>query len=127
MPKQLLINLPVANPDASKAFYASLALPLNEKLSDEKATCFNLDENIIVALLPASHFKETIYGNEVAAPNTSEMQLAIGLDSKQAVNDLLDKAVAAGGHEVQERVDLPEIYAGTFQDLDGHLWNVFCM
>jgi predicted lactoylglutathione lyase len=56
---------------------------------------------------------------------TTETQLAIGVDSQQAVDDLLDKAVAAGGQEVQERVDLPEIYAGTFKDLDSHLWNVF--
>jgi uncharacterized protein len=55
------------------------------------------------------------------------MQLAIGLDGKEPVDDLLDKAVAAGGQEMRERVDLPEIYAGTFKDLDGHLWNVFCM
>jgi predicted lactoylglutathione lyase len=127
MSRQLLINLPVSNPEASKKFFMSLDLSLNEKLSDENATCFNIEENIIVALLPAEHFKEAINGNNVADQKTNETLLAIGMESEEDVNTLLDKAAVAGGQELHKRVDLPEIYAGTFKDLDGHLWNVFCM
>jgi len=127
MSKQLLINLPVRSPEASKKFFTSLDLVLNEKLSDENATCFNIEDNIIVALLPVEHFKETINGNNVADETTNETLLAIGMESKEDVDTLLDKAVVAGGQELHERVDLPDIYAGSFKDLDGHLWNIFCM
>lgn len=127
MSKQLLINLPVHNIDASRKFFSDLDIPLNEKLSDENATCFNIEDNIIVALLPREHFKQTINGNSVADGKTNETLLAIGLESKEAVVALLDKAVAAGASEVHERVDAPEIFAGTFKDLDDHLWNIFHM
>jgi predicted lactoylglutathione lyase len=127
MSKQLLINLPVRNRKASVSFFEALGLPLNEKLSDEQATCFNLEGNIVVVLLPIEHFKETINGNSVADQTTNEALLAIGMESRGDVDDLLDKATAAGGQELHERVDMPEIYAGTFKDLDGHLWNVFHM
>jgi uncharacterized protein len=127
MPKQLLINLPVSDSEASVSFFKSLGLSLNEKLSDEHATCFNIEDNIIIALLPADHFKETIMGNNVADSKTNETLLAISMEGKQEVNDFLDKAVRAGGQELHERVDLPEIYAGSFKDLDGHLWNIFYM
>ena len=127
MPKQLLVNLPVHDLEASKQFFAALGLPLNEKLTDEHATCFTIEDNIIVALLPVEHFKETILGSNVADATTHETLLAIGMERRTDVSDLLDKALAAGATEVHDRVDLSEIYAGTFKDLDGHLWNVFCM
>ncbi|MET1032941.1 MAG: VOC family protein [Candidatus Saccharimonadales bacterium] len=127
MSKKILINLPVSDPQASKAFFVALGLAFNETLSDEHATCFNIEENIIVALLPAEHFKDTLMGNDAAAPTTNETVLAIGMESKEDVDALLDKAVAAGGTELHDRVDMPGIYAGTFKDLDGHFWNVFYM
>jgi len=127
MIKQLLINLPVNNIEASKTFFSSLGFVRNETMSDENATCFNLENNIIVALLPTDHFKETIMGNSVADATTNETLLAIGLDSKEAVDNLLDTAVTSGAEELHDRVDMPEIYAGSFKDLDGHLWNVFHM
>lgn len=127
MTKQLLINLPVQNPSASKEFFTALGLTLNEKLSDENATCFNIEDNITIALLAAEHFKETIMGNDVADAKTNETLLAIGMESKEDVDAFLDKAVAAGGQELHDRVDMPGIYAGSFKDLDGHLWNIFHM
>lgn len=127
MPKKIIINLPVKDRVASKSFFGALGLPLNEKLSDDNATCFNIEDNIIIALLPVDHFRETIVGNSVADATTSETLLAIGTESKEAAQDLLDKVAAAGGQEVTDRYDMPEIYAGSFRDLDGHLWNIFYM
>jgi len=125
--KQILINLPVRDAEASKKFFTSLGLAPNEKLSDEKANCFNIEENIIVALLPIEHFEETINGNKVADTKTNETLLAIGMETKEAVAAFIDRAVKAGGQELHERADFPGIYAGTFKDLDGHQWNIFCM
>ena len=127
MSKQIIINLPVQNSELSKNFFKSLDLPLNEKLSDEKATCFNIDENIIIALLPVEHFSEIITNNTVADMSTNEMLLAIGMETQQDVDDMLNKAVLAGANELHERVSLPDIYAGSFKDLDGHMWNIFYM
>lgn len=127
MSKSVIINLPVSDVEKSAGFFKALGLPLNADLSDENATCFSIEENIIVALLPKAHFKDTIMGNEVADSKTSETLLAIGVASKEDANDLLDRAVSAGGQELHDRVDMPTIYAGSFRDLDGHLWNIFCM
>lgn len=125
--KQLIINLPVKSVEDSKQFFSSIGLSFNEKLSDDNATCFDIEDRITIALLPNEHFKETINGNDVATTTTSETLLAIGVESNEAAQNLLDKAVKAGAEEIHERFESPEIYAGSFKDLDGHLWNIFCM
>lgn len=52
---------------------------------------------------------------------------AVGMENKEAVNGLVDKAVKAGAKELHEPVEMLEMYARSFKDLDGHSWNVFYM
>jgi len=127
MTKQLLINMPVNNEEESTRFFKAAGFALNEEMSDEQATCFNIDENIIIALLPTAHFKDAINDGHVADATTHEVLLSIGMESKEEVDGLVDKALVAGGKQAQKTVDMPEIYGRTFTDLDGHLWNIFSM
>jgi predicted lactoylglutathione lyase len=78
-------------------------------------------------LLPAAHFKDAINGGHVADAATHEILLSISMGSREEVDELVDRALAAGGKQTQEPVDMPEIYGRTFADLDGHLWNIFYM
>lgn len=127
MSKQIIYNLPVKDIEKSKAFFTAMGLSLNEKLSDENATCFSIAENIVVALLPEPHFKEAIMGEMADAAKANEVLIAIGAESKAEVDMLVSNAVLAGGTELHEPADMGTIYGRSFTDLDHHKWNVFYM
>lgn len=126
--RQFLINLPSNDPLKSKIFFEELGFLLNKELSDENATCFNIDDNILIALLPANHFKDVINNNEVAdTTKTNEVLLSVGVSSTKEVDDIYTRAVTAGGKEIGKPTDYGSIYGATFADLDGHQWNIFFM
>ena len=126
--RQLIINIPVKDPIVSKSFYESIGFELNAALTDEYATCFNISENTIIALLTAGHFKDAINNNEmVDATKSNEVLLSIGVESKQEVDSFAAKAIKAGGKEIGKPTDFGSIYGCTFTDLDGHQWNIYYM
>jgi predicted lactoylglutathione lyase len=127
MPKKVIINLPVKNLDKSKAFFSSLGLAINPQLTDENATCFVINDQTFVALLSEPHFK-AITSKDVAEGSTAkEVLLAIGAETREEVDELVNNAVSAGGSELGEPQDHGWIYGRTFADLDGHQWNIFYM
>lgn len=128
MKRQILINLPVSNLERSKLFFEELGLVFNKELTDENATCFNIDDNIIIALLPANHFKDAINNNEVVdATKSNEVLLSIGMESNESVDNMYFKAISAKAKEIGKPTDFGSIYGATFADLDGHQWNLFHM
>jgi predicted lactoylglutathione lyase len=127
MTNRVIINLPVKDQNISKNFFTQVGFSLNPELTDEYATCFNIGENTVVALLNESHFKG-ITNKEVAdTSKTAEVLISVGVQSKEEVNTLVDGAVTAGGKELHEPKDLGWIYGRSFADLDGHQWNIFYM
>jgi uncharacterized protein len=127
MPKQAIINLPVKDSEKSKAFFSAMGLSLDTKLSDEKATCFTIAENVVVAFLPETHFKKASIGEVADASSANEVLVAVGTDSREEVDMLVNNAVKAGGIELHEPMDIGTAYGRSFSDLDHHKWNVFCM
>jgi predicted lactoylglutathione lyase len=117
---QLFVNLPVKNLDRSVEFYTKLGYTFNPKFTDENATCMIVGENIFVMLLVEPFFqsftKKTVVdaSKQVSLPNRAE------------VDALADKAVAAGatGHAPK---DYGFMYQRSYDDLDGHTWEVFYM
>ncbi|MEO6728736.1 MAG: VOC family protein [Candidatus Dojkabacteria bacterium] len=126
--KQLLINLPVENVESSKVFFEKIGLTFNKELTDENATCFNIDENIVIALLPSEHFKAAVNNTVlIDATKVNEMLLSIGVNSNEEVDTFFNKAIEAGGKDKGKPTDYGSVYGATFSDLDGHLWNIFHM
>lgn len=127
MAKQVIINLPVKDIEASKVFFSQMGLSIDSNLTDENATCFVVADNVIVALLPEPHFKEASLGEMADASKVNEVLIAIGADSREEVDSLVDNAIKAGGTELHEPADMETIYGRSFSDLDHHKWNVFYM
>jgi predicted lactoylglutathione lyase len=127
MLKQLFINLPVKNIETSKEFFMHLGLEMNKTLSDENASCFILEDNILIVLLPESYFKMITNSKEIHNETTHEMLLSVGLESRDDVNKFVDNAVRAGAKELHEPQESGNVYGRTFADLDDHQWNVFYM
>ena len=123
MATQIFVNLPVKDLEKSKAFFASMGYSFNEQFTDEKAACLILGENIFVMLLVEEFFKSFIKKDIADASKFTEVINAFSVESREKVNELATKALAAGATEYSEPQDHGWMYSRAFQDLDGHLWE----
>ncbi|SMO46158.1 VOC family protein [Fodinibius sediminis] len=127
MAKQIYVNLPVQDLDRSVAFFSSLGFEFDPQFTDENATCMIIDDNIYVMLLVEDFFK-TFTPNPIAdATQSTEAIVALSADSREEVDEVVSKAVEAGGTTPNKKQDQGFMYGWGFQDLDGHLWEVMYM
>jgi predicted lactoylglutathione lyase len=127
MASQIFVNLPVKDLNSSVEFFTKLGFTFNPQFTDENATCMIVGENNFVMLLVEKFFK-TFTKKEIAdATKTTEAIIAISMDSRERVDEIGDKALAAGGTESNETQDHGLMYTRSFQDLDGHIWEIFHM
>ncbi|MCT2590792.1 VOC family protein [Streptomyces sp. N2-109] len=129
MSKMIFVNLPVRDLTRSREFFGKLGFTFNEQFSDDNAASLVIDaDNGIYAMLLTEPFFKTFTTKEVAdAATTAEVIVALGVESRQEVDDLADKALAAGGKSSKDPMDEGFMYGRSFQDLDGHLWEVMWM
>lgn len=128
MTKQFWLNLPVKDIQKSKAFFSALGFPFNEQQTNEESACMVLGEkSIIVMLFTEKVFQHFCRNNVTDANSSTEVLLSIDAESKEEVDELLAKAVEAGGSVYGEPHDQGWMYGAGFCDLDGHRWNVLYM
>lgn len=127
MPQQIFINLHVTDLTQSKKFYTQLGFTINEQFSDHTAACVVISDAIFVMLLTHEKFKQFTPKKISDAHKTTEVLNALSLDDKDQVNGMVDTAIAAGGSEARPSQDLGFMYSRAFNDLDGHIWEIFCM
>lgn len=127
MATQIYLNLPVKDLKRSVDFFTALGFTFNPDFTDENATCMIINDNAFVMLLVEGFFK-TFTSKDVAdATGSTEAIMAFSVDSREAVDDTVRKALAAGGTPSQEVMDHGFMYNHSFQDPDGHLWEVMWM
>lgn len=127
MPTQIFVNLPVKNLDKSMTFFKSLGFKFNSKFTDKTAACMIISDDIYAMLLTHAKFKEFTSKPIADARKSTEVLIALSVDSKPQVKKLVEKAVAAGGKEPREPQDHGFMIDRAFEDLDGHIWEVFWM
>ncbi|NLU71615.1 VOC family protein [Streptomyces sp. HNM0575] len=127
MSTKIFVNLPVKDLDKSRDFFSRLGYSFNPQFSDENAACLVISEDIFAMLLIEPFFK-SFTKKEVADSRTStEAMIALSADSRAAVDELADKALAAGGSTAGEPQDHGFMYGRAFYDLDDHHWEVVWM
>ncbi|HLC66443.1 MAG TPA: glyoxalase/bleomycin resistance/extradiol dioxygenase family protein, partial [Candidatus Nanoarchaeia archaeon] len=94
---------------------------------DENATCMVIGENIFAMLLVEKFFKSFTPKEVVDAKKSTEVLLAVSVESKAEVDDFLSKGLAAGGKEPRKAQDHGWMYGRSLEDLDGHIWEIFFM
>ena len=128
MPKLVFINLPVADLARATAFYEAVGAERNPQFCDGTASCMVFSETIHVMLLTHDKFRQFTPKRIADAKQTSEVLICLSADSRTAVDDVLARAGAAGGAidpaPVQE---YGFMYGRSFEDLDGHIWEVMWM
>jgi predicted lactoylglutathione lyase len=127
MATQLYLNLPVKDLNKSVEFFTALGFSFNPDFTDENATCMIVNDNAFVMLL-VENFFETFTSKSIAdAGSGTEAIMAFSVDSREAVDETVRRALAAGGTPSQEVQGYGFMYNHSFQDPDGHLWEVMWM
>ncbi len=127
MATKIFVNLPVKDLKKSITFFTHLGFSFNPQFTDETATCMIIGENIFAMLMVDTRFQEFTKKAVADAHKTTEVILALDAESREAVDDLVIKAVEAGGSIYADRHDHGWMYYHSFADLDGHQWEVMYM
>ena len=127
MPTMIFVNLPVKDLSRSVEFFTKLGFTFNPQFTDETATCMIVSETIYVMLLTEAKFQTFTPKAICDAKQSTEVLVSLALESRQAVEDLVRKAFDAGGSNYAEPQDYGFMYQHGFEDLDGHLWELFYM
>jgi predicted lactoylglutathione lyase len=127
MATQIYVNLPVKDLERSVAFFTRLGYTFDPKFTNEQATCMIIGENIFVMLLVEPFFRGFTSKPLSDATKATEVILSLSVESRAAVDELVARAVAAGGTTPRPAQDHGFMYQHGYDDLDGHAWEVFHM
>ena len=125
--KQIFVNLPVKDLKRSVDFFTALGFTFNPQFTDENATCMIIGENIYAMLLVESFFKTFIKKDIANASKTTEVLTALSVESREKVDEIANKALASGGSPNADPQDQGWMYIRSFQDVDGHIWELLYM
>ena len=127
MPTKIFVNLAVKDLERSEEFFKRLGFTFNPQFIDETAACMVIADDIYAMLLTHPKFKEFTKKEVADAHKTTEVLTCLSFDSKEKVNEVVDGAIAAGGTEAREPQDYSFMYGRSFNDLDGHVWEIVWM
>ena len=126
--RKIFVNLPVRDLKRSIEFFTKLGFTFNQQFTDETATCMIVGEDAFVMLLVEKRFKDFTKKAICDTSSHTEALVCISAESRGEVDDLVKKAIAAGGtHAVAPLVHGDFMYGWSFYDLDGHHWEVMWM
>ena len=125
--RKLFVNIPVENLQRTITFFEALDFVFNTQFTDESATCMLVGQDSYFMLMTKEKFQgfsKRPMGDSMTETNAL---FAISVDSRDEVDSMLAKALAAGGTRTGEPQDLGFMYVQSFRDLDGHVWELFWM
>lgn len=127
MTKMIFVNLPVADLPRARTFYEALGFANEPRFTDETAAAMRWSETIFVMLL--SHAKwRSFTDRPLPAAGSSEVSLALNLDSREDVDRLIGAVAQAGGTvDINPPEDHGFMYQRSFTCPDDHVWEPFWM
>lgn len=125
MISQVFINLPVANLPQSIAFFQALGFSLNSQMSDEGGACIVINDTMSLMLATHARFRDFTPKDICDTSKAVEALLNLRCETREEVDSLVAKALAAGGSTYDKPEDLGFMYSHSFVDLDGHGWGIF--
>lgn len=122
----MYVNLPIKDLQRTRNFWSELGFTFNEQFSDDKAVCLILNEGLLYAMLITEPYFSTFTHKPVADRSSTQVLLAVEVESKDLVDEIMAKAFANGATRYQEPKDHGWMYYDTFEDPDGHQWEIMC-
>jgi predicted lactoylglutathione lyase len=127
MARKIFVNLPVQSLERSVTFFTALGFSFNAQFTDETATCMIVADDIFVMLLTHDKFKQFTPKQLCDTQVATEVLVCLSAESRAEVDELVAKAVKAGGSIYKEPLDFGFMYGHSFQDPDGHQWELMFM
>jgi uncharacterized protein len=128
MSKLIFVNLPVGDLKRATAFYEAIGAKKNERFCDDTASCMVFSETIHVMLLTHDKFRQFTPKKIADSRETTEVLICISAESRDGVDDMVDRAAAAGANvDPCPKQDYGFMYGRSFEDPDGHIWEVAWM
>jgi len=127
MSRMIFVNLAVKDLPKSRRFYNALGFEFNEQFCDDTAACLVISDTIYAMLLTEEKFSSFSPNGICDTTKANEALLALSCENRNEVDELVKKAVAAGGNTYSDAKDYGFMYAHGFQDIDGHVWEVLYM
>jgi hypothetical protein len=128
MSKLIFVNLPVADMERATAFYGAVGAEKNPQFSDATASCMVFSDTIHAMLLSHDKFRQFTPKPIADARQSTEVLICLSADSRAAVDDIIGRAEAAGGRaDPGPRQDHGFMYGRSFEDPDGHIWEIMWM
>ena len=123
----LFVNLAVRDLERSVAFFTKLGFTFDPRFTDDQATCMIVSDEAFVMLLVADRFKDFTTKRICDTATHTEGLFCISTGSRAEVDEMVHKAVAAGGRHAMDPMDHGFMYGWSFYDPDGHHWEVLWM
>lgn len=127
MARKIFVNLPVKDMKRSQAFFRALGFDFNPQFTNEQGACMVVSEDIFVMLLVEPFFQGFTKKPIADAKKTTEVLTCLSCDSRDEVDALVKKALAAGGTAPNAAQDHGFMYSHGFEDPDGHVWELVWM
>ncbi|PCE23290.1 glyoxalase/bleomycin resistance/extradiol dioxygenase family protein [Paraburkholderia acidicola] len=124
MHKQIYVNLAVGDLGRSKAFFSHLGFEFDPKFTNDQAACMIVGEDIYTMLLVKPFFQSFTHKTLCDPAQSTEALVCLSCDSREEVDRLVAKAVAAGGKVPRAPQDYGFMYGHGFEDIDGHMWEL---
>jgi predicted lactoylglutathione lyase len=125
--RQIYVNLAVADLERSVDFFTKLGFEFNPQFTDDNATCMIISDDAFVMLLVRERFQDFTKKTISDSSTHTEAILALSAKSREEVDELVNTALDAGGGPANDPMDMGSMYGWSFQDPDGHLWEVVWM
>ncbi|GAB3694210.1 VOC family protein [Saccharopolyspora tripterygii] len=127
MSMKTFVNLPVKDLRRSVDFFTALGFTFDAEFTDENATCMVISEESFVMLLTEPFFQSFIPKDLADATKATEVITALTAESREHVDDIVEKARAAGASRIGEVMEEGPMYSRSFDDPDGHIWEIIHM
>lgn len=127
MNKEIFINLPVKDLNKTKNFFTKLGFSFNPQFTNDDAACMVISDNIFSMLITEKFFKQFTSKEISNAGNSTEVIVSLSVESREIVDKLVNDALNAGAIANVKPIEDTWMYVKSFQDLDGHIWEIFHM
>ncbi|KAB1142024.1 VOC family protein [Streptomyces luteolifulvus] len=125
--QMIFVNLAVNDVDAAKKFFSELGYTINPQFTTDDCACVVISDTIVAMLLSKQRYADFTKKELADSTKTSEVLLCLSAESREKVDELVDKAIAAGGTASGQTQDHGFMYGRAFDDPDGHTWEVMWM
>jgi predicted lactoylglutathione lyase len=124
---KIFVDLPAKDLNKTIEFFTKLGFKFNPQFTDENATCMIVGEDIFVMLLVEKFFKTFTKKEICDTSKNTEVIVALSVEGREKVDQMINKAIEAGGTESREPQDHGWMYGRSFEDINGHIWEIIYM